>query len=83
MVLFLEPTSRGGLSILSWEQGTFRVRLDARSAEEVVTQDTASFATFDPATRRFEADGVHDLPVDTLHQQVRAAINAGAVWGQT
>lgn len=79
VILFLEPTSRGDLSILSWEQGTFRVRRDARSGAEIVTEDTASFATFDPATRRFEVNGIHDLPVDALHQQVRAAISPGVV----
>jgi len=76
VVLFLEPTSRGDLSVLSWQQGTFRVRLSPRGAQEIVTQDTASFSTFDSATRRFEVGGIHELPVDALHQQVRAAINA-------
>jgi hypothetical protein len=76
VVLFLEPTARGDLSVLSWQQGTFRVRPDPRGAQEIVTQDTASFATFDSATRRFEVGGIHELPVDALRQQVRAAISA-------
>jgi hypothetical protein len=76
VVLFLELTSRGDLSVLSWQQGTFRVRLSPRSAQEIVTQDTASFATFDSATRRFDVGGIRDLPVDGLRQQVRAAVSA-------
>src|SRR5579875_3507081 len=53
VVLFLEPTKRGDYSVVSWEQGTFRVRGHASGAEAFVTQDTASFATFNPATRQF------------------------------
>lgn len=75
VVLFLERTSHGDLSIVSWQQGTFRVHRDIRSARENVTQDTASFATFDSRTRTFEAVGIHDLAVDDLRQQVRAAIS--------
>jgi len=77
VVLFLEPTSRGDFSVLSWEQGTFRVRQNARGAGEAATEDTASFPTLDPATRRFDVSGIHDLPVDALRQQVRAALSAG------
>jgi hypothetical protein len=76
VVLFLEPTSRGDFGILSWEQGTFRVRRDARGNQENVTQDTASFATFDSGSRRFEMGGIRELPLEALHQQVRAAMNA-------
>jgi hypothetical protein len=76
VVLFLEPTARANLSVLSWQQGTFRVSRSPRGAQEIVTQDTASFATFDPATRRFDVGGIHDLPVGALRQQVRAAISA-------
>jgi len=75
VVLFLERTSHGDLSIVSWQQGTFRVRRNTRSAQENVTQDTASFPTFDSVTRTFEAVGIHDLAVDDLRQQVRAAIS--------
>jgi hypothetical protein len=76
VILFLEPTSHGDLSILSWEQGTFRLRTDARSLQEIVTQDTASFATFDAAARRFEVSGVRNVPVDAFRQQVRAALSS-------
>lgn len=74
VVLFLEPTSRGDLSIVSWQQGTFRIYRDPRSAVETVTQDTAAFAVFDPRTRRFEANGVRNLPLSSFRQQVDAAI---------
>jgi hypothetical protein len=76
VILFLEPTSHGDFSILSWQQGTFRVRNDARSSQETVTQDTASFATFDAPSRRFEMSGVRNVPIDAVRQQVRAALSA-------
>ena len=76
VVLFLEATPRGDFSVVSWQQGTFRIRRDVRSGEENVTQDTASFATFDPATRRFVAAGIRTLPLDTFRARVDAARRA-------
>jgi len=76
VVLFLEPTRRGDFSVVGWEQGTFRIRRDPRTSEESVTQDTASFATFDPAARRFETIGVRQMPIDLFHARVDAALGA-------
>jgi len=76
VVLFLERTERGDYSIVSWEQGTFRIRRDTGTGEESATQDTASLATFDPATRRFEAGGIVRMPVDFLHARVNAALSS-------
>jgi hypothetical protein len=73
VVLFLEATGRGDYSIVSWVQGTFRIRLDPRTGRESAVQDTADFATFDPATRRFEANGIRNVPLDALRAQVDAA----------
>lgn len=74
VVLFLEATGRGDYSIVSWAQGTFRVRRDARTGAESAAQDTADFATFDPATRQFEANGLHNVPLNVLRAQVDAAL---------
>jgi hypothetical protein len=73
--LFLEPTAAGDLSVTSWVQGTFRVRRDAATAKETVTQDTAAVAVFDPATRQFKANGVRNMPVEEFRQNVRDAVN--------
>lgn len=78
VVLFLEPTPRGDFSIVSWQQGAFRIRHDAHLAEETATQDTAAFATFDPDTRRFQAAGIRNLPLATFRAQVAAALRARA-----
>jgi hypothetical protein len=74
VVLFLEPTKRGDYSVVGWQEGTFRIRRDAHTGEENATQDTASLATFNPQTRRFETNGVRNLPVDSLRKQVDAAL---------
>jgi hypothetical protein len=74
VVLFLEPTTHGDFSIVSWAQGTLRIRRDSRTGAENVTQDSASVATFDPATRRFEAVGVRNLAIGDLHARVDAAL---------
>jgi hypothetical protein len=73
VVLFLEPI-KGELSVVSWEQGTFRIRRNIDSGEETITQDTAAFATFDPRTRRFAFSGVHGVAISDFHAQVSAAI---------
>jgi hypothetical protein len=74
VVLFLEPTSRGDFSVVSWQQGTFRIRPDPRTGEESVVQDTASFATFDPATHRFQATGIRSLSLESFRARVDAAL---------
>ena len=78
VLLFLEPTPRGDFSIVGWMQGTFRILRDRRTGVESVTQDTASFATFDLTTRRFEASGIRGMPLGALRAQVLAAINDAA-----
>jgi hypothetical protein len=43
VVLFLVPSSSGRFAIVSWAQGTFRVRQDPASGAQVVSQDTAGY----------------------------------------
>ena len=74
VVLFLEPSGRGDFRVTSWVQGTFRIHRNIRSGEEEVTQDTASYAAFNPATRRYEPGGVRDERVAEFRAQVNAAL---------
>lgn len=74
VILFLEPTSRGDWSVVSWEQGTFRIGRDRRNGANTVTQDTAAFETFDPQTRRFIATGIQDFPLELFRARVRSAL---------
>jgi hypothetical protein len=73
VILFLELTARGDFTVVSWEQGTFRVGRDPRSGMEIVTQDTAEFETFDPQTRQFKASGIRDFPLELFRVQVQSA----------
>lgn len=77
VVLFLQPTSRGDFSVVSWQQGTFRIRRDPNSEKETVTQDTAAFATFDPKARRFEATGIRNVSLASFRQRIATAAASG------
>jgi hypothetical protein len=72
IVLFLEPTSRGDFSVVSWVQGTFRVRRDIRTGQQIAVQDTASFDTFEPSTRQFRSSGLRNISIQDLHAMVSA-----------
>jgi hypothetical protein len=74
VVLFLQPSLRGNFSVISWQQGTFRIHRDQRTNEEAVTQDTAAFTTFDPSTRKFATNGFRRQPVREFRAQVEAAL---------
>jgi hypothetical protein len=76
VILFLEPTPRGDFSIVSWVQGTFRVRRDPLTSEEIAIQDTAGFDTFNPATHRFESAAIRNLSVAAFSAQVKSALAA-------
>jgi len=76
VILFLQPTSRGDYSVVSWEQGTFRIHLDSAAGQPLVTQDTASFATFDPVTRQFHADGIRNVQLSEFRARVEAALQS-------
>jgi len=79
VVLFLQPTRRGDYSIVSWEQGTFRVHQDAAGMKALVTQDTASFVTFDSATHQFQPSGIRRMPLDEFRARVEAALQSAEV----
>jgi|SRR5580704_262454 hypothetical protein len=74
VVVFLEPARDGNFSIVSWQQGTFRIHRDLRTNADVVTQDTAALPTFDPGAREFATVGVKRQPVQIFRTQVEAAL---------
>ena len=73
VVLFLEPTARGDFSVTSWAQGTLRIRRDPGTGAENATQDSASVATFDSATHRFETQGIRNISLDVLRSRIDSA----------
>jgi hypothetical protein len=74
VILFLQRTPLGDYSVVSWRQGTFRVRRDAGTGEERVTQDTAQLQTYNPLTRRFIASGIHKQTISEFRSEVEAAL---------
>ncbi len=76
VILFLEGTPAGDFSVISWLQGTFRLRRDARTGEERVTQDSSGLAVFDPVERRFRAGGIRNLPLEAFKQRLASAFDA-------
>ncbi len=74
LVLFLEETAVGDYSVVSWVQGTFRIDRDRATGEEIVTQDTAAFAVFDPASHRFETTGIRRMRADSFRALVSASV---------
>ncbi len=77
-ILFLERTPAGDFSVTGWVQGTFRIRRDAQTGEESVTQDSSRFGVFDPATRRFRVAGIRQLPLEVFKQRVAEALERQA-----
>lgn len=73
-VVFLEPSPRGGFSVVAWQQGTFRIGVNARTGEEIVTQDTAYYPVFDPRTRRLEPTGIAGMSLSTFRSIVGLGI---------
>lgn len=78
-VLFLEPSRNGDFAIVSWQQGTFRIRQNAAMGAEIVVQDTASALTYDPVSRRFEAAGIRAMALADFRSRVVAALDASAL----
>ena len=58
-------------TVLGWSQGTFRIRKNARTGSETVTQDSAQTAIFDPQTKQFTQQGVRNLRVDIFREKVQ------------
>ncbi|HKW89141.1 MAG TPA: hypothetical protein VJN21_10325 [Candidatus Acidoferrales bacterium] len=73
VVLFLELTRSGSLSITAWGEGTFRIHREATTGEVRVTQDSAAWPMFDANARSSREDGIYDWPLEKLKSRVLAA----------
>jgi hypothetical protein len=74
-VVFLQQSPAGGFTIAGWVQGNFRISRDARSGNEIVTQDSSAFAVFDGETRTFRAQGIRRMPIEKFRARVAAAVS--------
>jgi hypothetical protein len=54
-------------------QGTFRIAHNRTTGEEIITQDTAAFPVFDPASQRFETTGIRKMPLSAFRSLVIAS----------
>jgi hypothetical protein len=88
VVLFLSRSASGDFSVLSWAQGTFRVRRDPASGIAAVTQDTAvgggALSGIALEGRRglggrdARANGVRSMRIDEFRREIEAALAPGA-----
>jgi len=73
-ILFLERSRSGEFTVAGWVQGTFRIASEPRTLRETVTQDSSTFAVFDPATRTFRSEGIRRMPVEQFRARVASAL---------
>jgi hypothetical protein len=73
--LFLTGQPGTPFRIVGWTQGTFRIRKNARSGMETVTQDSADIPVFDPETKQFTKMGVKDLRMDLFLEKMTREIH--------
>jgi hypothetical protein len=72
--LFLWAREGEAYQVLGWSQGTFRIARNPQSGLEMVTQDSASSAIFDPQTRVFRRGGIRNLPVAIFREKLHKAL---------
>ena len=73
-VLFLEPERGLQLNIVSWAQGTFRIRRNPRTGAEEATQDTAGLQLLDARSSKTSEGERRRLPLAELRAGVARAI---------
>lgn len=76
VVIFLTPIRGGEYSIVSWSQGTFRIRRDPAANKLVVTQDTAAYQDRNSQSIAFEARAVRNLPLEDFRRRIELALAA-------
>jgi hypothetical protein len=72
--LFLWGQEGEPYQVLGWSQGTFRIARKPQSGLEIVTQDSASSAVFDPHARTFRRGGIRNLPVAIFREKLHKAL---------
>jgi hypothetical protein len=72
--LFLWAHEGEPYQVLGWSQGTFRIARNPQSGLEMVTQDSASAAIFDPQARAFRRGGIRNLPVAIFREKLHRAL---------
>ncbi len=74
--VYLFLTGRPGTQfhVVGWTQGTFRIRKNALTGVEFITQDSTDTPAFDPETRTFTKDGMKQMPMDRFLAKLRSEL---------
>lgn len=78
LYLFLWGGENGTYRVLGWTQGTFRIRREAKSGAERVTQESANAAVFDAEKRVFRRDGIRAMSVARFEEKLRGVLERKA-----
>jgi len=77
-VLFLGVGRGRQINIVSWAQGTFRIRRNPRTGAEEAAQDTAGLLVLDPRSGQWSQGERRRLPLAQLRARVARAIAESA-----
>jgi hypothetical protein len=72
--LFLWAHKGEPYRVLGWSQGTFRIKRDARTGVETVTQDSAAMPVFETSSRSFRREGIRNLRLEIFQGRLRRAL---------
>jgi len=78
VILFLEAEPTGEYSVLTWQQGTFRIHPHALGSRgrtsETVSQDTGDYQTLQAGRNMADPGGVRDTSLEAFHSRILSAI---------
>lgn len=74
VVLFLEPARGSYMNIVSWAQGTFRVRRNPHTGTEEAMQDTAGLSLQEPQAGKFSEGSRRSFTLAQLRSAVARAV---------
>lgn len=79
VVLFLEAEPGGEYSILTWQQGTFRIHPHAPAnmakRNETVSQDTGDYRTLQAGAKMMSSAGLGERTLEAFRQRVQSALS--------
>jgi hypothetical protein len=83
VVLFLEAEPGGEYSILTWQQGTFRIHPHApvgrAQLNETVRQDAGDYQALRTGAKMVGTAGLGEASLEAFRQRVQAAVSSGPV----
>jgi hypothetical protein len=71
-IVFLQRVSVSEYSVAGWVQGTFRIAQNL-PGNEIVTQDSSTFAVFDMIAKSFRVEGIRRMSMDEFRRRLALA----------